>query len=77
MRTQKASPSLTQASEFSRKVGDALKKAVSDAVEEHRRSCVPLAVWQDGKVVLVTPEPASAVAEPSGQYRPNRPRRKS
>jgi hypothetical protein len=34
-------------------VSRALNAAAQDAVEEHQRAGLPLAVWQDGKVVLV------------------------
>jgi len=40
-------------------VSKALNAAVKDAVELHRQAGLPLAVWQDGKVVLV---PADDVA---------------
>jgi len=33
----------------------ALKKAVHDVVEHHRRTGRPLAIWRDGKVALVSP----------------------
>lgn len=55
----------------------AMKEAVEDVVKEHRRLGLPLAVWQDGKVVMVPPEPATAVAESPGRYRTKRPRKKT
>ena len=33
----------------------ALKEAVREVVEEHRRTGRPLAVWQNGKVVKLAP----------------------
>jgi hypothetical protein len=32
---------------------EALKIAVSEAIAEHRRNGIPIAVWRDGKVVRV------------------------
>lgn len=32
---------------------EALKKAVAEAIAEHRRNGVPIAVWRNGKVVRV------------------------
>ena len=34
----------------------ALKEAVTDAIAEHKRRGHPVAVWRDGKVVLIPPE---------------------
>jgi hypothetical protein len=34
----------------------ALQEAVAEAIAEHRRNGVPIAVWRDGKVVLVPPD---------------------
>jgi len=33
----------------------ALKKAVRKVVEEHKKTGRPLAVWQNGKTVLISP----------------------
>lgn len=33
----------------------ALKKAVRQVVEEHKKSGRPLAVWKNGKVALISP----------------------
>ncbi len=32
---------------------EALKKAVAEAIAEHRRNGVPIAVWRNGKVVRI------------------------
>lgn len=32
---------------------EALKKAVAEAIAEHRRNGVPIAIWRDGKVVRI------------------------
>ena len=34
----------------------ALKEAVAEAIAEHRRNGVPIAIWRDGKVVLLPPD---------------------
>jgi hypothetical protein len=34
----------------------ALKKAVAKAIAEHRRNGIPIAIYRDGKVVLVPPD---------------------
>lgn len=34
---------------------EALKKAVAEAIAEHRRNGVPIAIWRDGKVVRILP----------------------
>lgn len=47
----------------------ALREAVAEVVAEHKRSRKPLAVWHDGKAVLMTPEKAlSAVRESRATY---------
>ena len=35
---------------------EALKKAVAEAIDEHRRNGVPIAVWRDGKTVRISPD---------------------
>jgi len=30
---------------------EALKKAVAEAIDEHRRNGVPIAIWRDGKTI--------------------------
>lgn len=34
----------------------ALREAVAEAIEDHRRTGDPLVIWRDGKVVLVPAE---------------------
>ena len=34
----------------------ALKRAAANAIEEHRRAGLPLVIWRDGKIVLVSAE---------------------
>ena len=33
---------------------EALRKAVAEAIAEHRRNGVPIAVWRNGKVVRIS-----------------------
>jgi len=50
------------------KVEMAMKQAVAKAIAENKRLGIPVAVWQDGKVMHVTPE-APGVSEPKATYR--------
>lgn len=34
----------------------AMEEAIAAVVEDHRRRNIPLAVWRDGKVVMLSPE---------------------
>lgn len=43
----------------------ALKEAVADAIAEHKRQGYPIAVWRDGKAVLIPPEEIG-LSEPEG-----------
>ena len=43
-------------------VTQALNEAAREAVEVHRKAGVPLAVWRDGKVVLVSAEEVASTA---------------
>jgi hypothetical protein len=45
----------------------ALKEAVAEAIDEHRRNGVPIAVWRNGRVVLV-PATRMMVREPQAEY---------
>ena len=45
---------ITPKNPMTRKALTALREAVAQVVEEHRREGRPLAVWQDGKAVLVS-----------------------
>ena len=48
----------------------ALKAAVAEIVAEHKRTRKPLAVWYDGKAVMMSPDKAvSAVRESRAAYR--------
>ena len=38
----------------------ALREAVWDVIQQHKRTGLPLAIWRDGKVVHLPPEEAEA-----------------
>jgi hypothetical protein len=46
---------------------DALRKAVAEAIAEHRRNGVPIAIWRDGKVVRILADQIE-VREPEVEY---------
>ena len=48
------------------KAEEALQKAVAEAIAEHRRNGVPIAVWRNGKVVRI-PADQIEVREPQGE----------
>lgn len=35
---------------------EALRKAVAEAIDEHRRNGIPIAVWREGKIVRISPD---------------------
>ncbi len=70
MRKKKKQPFL-----LAYKAEEALRKAVAEAIAEHRRNGVPIAVWRDGKVVRIPAEQIE-VREPQVEYRVSRKRRK-
>ncbi len=47
----------------------ALREAVAQAIDEHRRRGIPLAVWRDGRAVSIQPEEAGALREAPITYR--------
>lgn len=47
----------------------ALNQAAQDAVEAHRRADQPLAVWQNGQTVLVSPESIEPAVQTPKQSR--------
>ena len=50
----------------------ALKEAVAEVVAEHRKTRKPMAVWHDGKAVLMSPDKAmSLVRESREAYNAN------
>jgi hypothetical protein len=50
------------------KAEEALRKAVAEAIAEHRRKGVPIAIWRNGKVVRIPAEQIE-VREPQVEYR--------
>ena len=61
---------------MTRKALKALREAVAEVVEQHRREGRPLAVWRDGKAVLVSPiGKPSVIRETPALYKVRRTRR--
>ena len=54
---------------------EALRKAVAEAIAEHRRKGIPIAIWRNGKVVRI-PANQIEVREPQVEYTVSRKRRK-
>ena len=46
---------------------EALRKAVAEAIAEHRRNGVPIATWRNGKVVRISADQIE-VREPEVEY---------
>ena len=55
-------------STLTKKAVAAMESAIRKVVVDHRRRNRPLAVWQDGKVVMLPPERALAVREEPVKY---------
>ena len=55
---------------MTRKALTALQEAVAEVVQDHRRDGRPLAVWQDGKAVLVSAGKPDVVREKPASARP-------
>ena len=49
------------------KAEEALRKAVAEAIAEHQRNRVPIAIWRNGKVVRI-PADQIVVREPQVEY---------
>ena len=54
---------------MTRKALIALQEAVAQVVAEHRRDGRPLAIWQNGKAMLVAPDQPTIVRETPAAYR--------
>jgi uncharacterized protein YacL (UPF0231 family) len=54
---------------------EALKKAVAEAIAEHKRAGHPIAVWRDGKVVHI-PADQIEIHETRAEYGASRKKRK-
>jgi hypothetical protein len=57
------------------KAEEALRKAVAEAIAEHRRNGVPIAIWRNGKVVRIPAEQIQ-VREPEVEYTVSHKKRK-
>ena len=55
----------------------AMQDALDRLIADHRRRNMPLAVWQDGKVVRIQPSQAVAVRETPATYQPRARAKKS
>ena len=54
---------------------EALREAVAEAIAEHRRNGVPIAIWRNGKVARISAEQIE-VREPQVEYTVSRKKRK-
>jgi hypothetical protein len=70
MKKGKRTPSL-----LAYKAEEALRKAVAEAIAEHRRNGVPIAVWRNGKVVRIPAEQIE-IREPQVEYTVSRKKQK-
>jgi hypothetical protein len=62
MKKVKISPSL-----WVHQAHEAFRKAVAEAIAEHRLHGIPIAIWRDGKVVRI-PADQIEVREPQTEY---------
>jgi len=63
MRKRKRTPPL-----LAYRAEEAFRKAVAEAIAEHRRNGVPIAIWRNGKVVRI-PADQIEVREPQVEYK--------
>ena len=49
-------PSAKSSAEFREKIDNAFEKAVHDALLKHKQANNPVAVWRNGKIVLLKAE---------------------
>jgi hypothetical protein len=54
---------------------EAFRKAVAEAIAEHRRNGIPIAIWRNGKVVRI-PADQIEVREPQVEYSVSHKKRK-
>jgi hypothetical protein len=64
-------------SSLTRKATQALEAAVAKVIEDHRRRGMPLAVWRDGKAVLIPAEEAGSRVGHRSPAKPDRVGRKA
>jgi hypothetical protein len=55
-------------SSLTQKAVAAMESAIRKVIADHKQRNRPLAVWQDGKVVMLPPESASVVRESRAKY---------
>jgi hypothetical protein len=70
MKNRKRKPSL-----LAYKAEEAFRKAVAEAIAEHQRNGVPIAIWRNGKVIRI-PADQIEVQEPQVEYRVSHKKRK-
>ena len=54
---------------------EALRKAVAEAIAEHQRKGIPIAIWRNGKVVRISADQIE-VREPQVEYTVSRKNKK-
>ena len=54
-----------------RQAHEAFRKAVAQAIVEHRRNGIPIAIWRNGKVVRIPAEQIE-IREPHVEYKQSR-----
>jgi len=59
---KKSSPTL-----LAYRAEEALRKAVAEAIADHRRNGIPIVIWRNGKVVLISADQI-AVREPQIEH---------
>jgi fumarate hydratase class II len=57
---------------LTRKANAAMRDAVAKVVQDHRQRHMPLAIWQDGRVVRIQPDQTSVVRERPADYKTRR-----
>lgn len=55
----------TDASVFAELVADAMDEAVREAIAEHHRAGNPVAIWRDGRIVMLYPDGSTRPLEPN------------
>lgn len=51
----KRPPSIDKIMKDGRLIGAALRQAMRQALRHHKRACVPIAVWRNGKTIEIPP----------------------
>jgi len=66
---------MKSSSSWVRQAHEAFRKAVAEAIAEHRRNGVPIAIWRNGKVVRIPAEQIE-IPELQVEYAVSRKKRK-